>query len=264
MMRLQLGKQALCTGRVLRLVPHLALQLGVPEALVFWQLAYLATNGNVSDLEPVRLSYTRLQKHFPFYSRRWLITVVGRLEDLGAITITRTGRVNRLEIVGEYKLGPMPTEAHAAAMLVFPDLACKVGLLDAVALQQIHLRHFLCDGSAWAVKSMTQWHDTVFPYLGLATVKRLFARLQKRELIYTRRCEAQGIPVNGYRVNYVRLAHVLCIPVPDDPKVGPGQPGVLYPLGGVASSSSFAQVDASNEVCADYAACSETHIACGG
>jgi hypothetical protein len=225
-------KPALCTGRVVTLRPYLAHRLGLAQALLFWQLLYLSTNGFKGDAEPVRISYTRLQTQFPFFTRRWLIEIVGRLERRGAVEVLRTGRVNRLAIVGEYELGPEPNESEQASMLVFPELACKTGLREAIALQQIHLRHHGQDGSAWAKKSLTEWHTTVFPYLGLATVKRLFARLRGANLIFARVCDGNGIPILGYRVNYVRLADVLNVPMPEHPKVAAGIVNPLYPLDG--------------------------------
>ena len=246
---LQMMEQALCTGPVVLLRPGLALEFGVLQALVFSQIAYRATGGNWSqDCEPVRVSYTRLQQQLPFYTRRWLIKAVQRLEERGAIKVSRTGRINVFTINGKYDFGTEMTQSNSAAMLVFPELACKVGVLEAVALQQVHLRVCWSDGSDWAVKSITQWRATVFPYLGIATVKRLFARLRRRDLIYVRKCDGDGIPVYGYRVNYVRLAHVLGVPLPSHPEVKDGQIHPFYPLGNVQSSPELAESGGAPEI----------------
>src|SRR5438309_1181240 len=82
----------------------------------------------------LRISYTRLQRRLPFYSRRWVIEILGRLAAADAITIHKTGRVNILTT----NL-PLMLEQYSdtSGMLVFCDLARKVGVNEAIVLQQV-------------------------------------------------------------------------------------------------------------------------------
>src|SRR5205807_9024224 len=63
-----------------------------------------------------------------------------------------TKRVNVIVLNEDFEFDTQPTDQNQAVMLVFAQLACKVGLLEAIALQQIHIRCHLYDGSHWAIR----------------------------------------------------------------------------------------------------------------
>lgn len=216
---------AMLTGPMLGFRPLWALRFNsLADGVVFSQLFYRADgfDKKKKGSAPIRISYSKMQKRdFPFYTRRYLIEVIQRLELAGAIKVNRNGGVNIIEEVGNMPMLIDITEQNRAMMLIFPQLACKVGLLEAIALQQIHLRHHVYDGSTWAIKSLAEWHQHCFMYLGIATVKRLFARMRDRDLIYVKEYAGRTGPVNSYRVNYVKLASVLELPVPDEGKPTP-------------------------------------------
>ena len=218
LLELQVRKQAMLSGSVILLRPIWALSFGgVAEALLFQQLFHRAGGlDGVLDPRPVRLSYTRLRKLLPFFSRRWIIEIVCRLEGRGAIEVTRGSRVNVYSIRLDYLSGQLPeiTQQNKAAMLLFPELARKVGVLEAVVIQQIHIRHHDCDGSVWVIRSFKQWHSDVFMFMGLATVKRLFSKLEKLGWIFVKPYQTETGIVNSYRVDYLKIAEVLGIPVP--------------------------------------------------
>ena len=214
--QIQLEKQALLSGKTLVLVPDLAVHLGVAQALLTRQVLFL-TKQIVHDgvnLDAARISYTRLQKHLPFFTRRWIIESVRSLEEKGVLRVTRTGRVNILALNGQAKFAKLHSPSAGASMLVFPALACAVGLHEAIVLQQIHLRCFGCDGSMWAIASFRRWHTDVLPFFGIATIKRLISRLRAAGLIHVSDYHNDVGVVNRYRVNYLKLAEVLDVPVP--------------------------------------------------
>ncbi len=215
---IQLHKQAMLSGgSVLVLHPFLAIGLGgVAEALVYKQLHFRA-GGYTDEYEThtARFSYTRLQKQFPFFTRRWIIEIIRSLEKKGAISVIRSSRVNVYTVNGEYDLVQELTPQNSATMLVFPELACRIGLMEAVALQQIHIRNNCSDGSCWVIRSLKQWHSDVFMFSSIATVKRLFSKLAKKNLIYVKPYHGEEGTVNSYRVNYVELASILEIPLPE-------------------------------------------------
>lgn len=236
----QLGKQAMLSGKKLILRPLWALSMGgVPEALLYEQLLFRSGAYQTTAVEPhvVRFSYSRLREQLPFYSRRWLVEVVKKLEAIGAISVTRGSRVNEYQINLKYLKdlahdSSSATEGKFASLLVFPDLAVKVGVMEAVALQQIHIRHHEYDGSVWVIRSMEQWRNSVFMFLGEATVKRLFGRLRQLDLIYVGSYTVETGVVNKYRVNYIKVAQLLGVPLPmvDQPKKGHHSDGWLNPL----------------------------------
>lgn len=221
-LKIELYKQAMLSGNaVLKLQPFFVLNLGgVAEALVYQQLLFRAGGySNEYENYSIRFSYTRLQRQLPFFTRRWIIEIIMRLEAMGAITVKRGSRVNVYSLNGHYKLKHKATPQNTAAMMVFPELACKIGLMEAVILQQIHIRH--SGSSWWAIRSFKQWHTEVFMFSGIATIKRLFSKLAKQNLIFVKPYHGEEGTVNSYRVNYVELASILGVPLPEVTKPKP-------------------------------------------
>jgi|GEM_PF-5043372 len=215
-LELQLHKQAMLSGVVLLLRPIWALTLGgEAEALVFAQLLFRAGGFHGEEEHSIRLSYTRLQRQLPFFTRRWIIEVVRRLETVGAIEVTRGDRVNVFRVPGSFDVETNSTPQNSAKLSVFPELARVIGLIDAVVLQQVHIRQVGFDGSLWVIRSFNQWHAEVFMFLGLATVKRVFSRLLKRHLLLVKPYQTETGRVNSYRVNYIGVAAALGIAVPE-------------------------------------------------
>lgn len=73
-------------------------------------------------------------------------------------------------------------------LLVLPSLAVKIGLNEAIVLQQIHFllqnsRNFK-DHKRWVYNSFPAWHK-VFPFFGLNTMKRAFYNLEQQGLLIT-------------------------------------------------------------------------------
>jgi len=58
-------------------------------------------------------------------------------------------------------------------------------------------------------------------FSSIATIKRLFSNLAKKKLIFVKPYHGEEGTVNSYRVNYVQLASILEIPLPEVVKPKP-------------------------------------------
>jgi hypothetical protein len=229
---LQLNKASMLSGHSLTFIPLLAMAYGYAESIVYLQLRFLASK-NKYEPSKIRISYTKLQHtHFPFYSRRWVMETIARLEAGDFIAVHRTGRVNVFEvkplpdkefidilpIYGHKKLAyeiPIKYSSIDAPMQVSVALASKIGLLEATIIQQIHLRHKGADGSHWVLRSFDDWHRNTFMFISPATIKRHFSKLAKSGLILVKKHVGDYGLVNCYRVNYIQVAEVLGVELPE-------------------------------------------------
>lgn len=213
---IQFDQQKILTSSAYGFKPIYALHFGSPaQAMVYQQLNYRAkskakaTNSELS----VRFSYSKLAKMFG-YSRRWMVETIKALESKGAIEIIKNGRVNELKFK-TLKIDVPETNRNKAMMLIFPELLNKVSLLEAIAIQQIHIRLYKNGPKYWVVRSYQQWQDEVFMYLSIATIKRLFKRLEDNGLIHKQKYEDELGFVNSYRVSYKTVADLLGINFPN-------------------------------------------------
>lgn len=75
-------------------------------------------------------------------------------------------------------------------LLIFPQLACKVGLNESIILQQIHYWNKINrkannnfeDGFYWTFNSYPQWQEQ-FPFWSLNTIIRAISKLEKSKLV---------------------------------------------------------------------------------
>jgi hypothetical protein len=208
---IQPSKQALLNGPVLRLIPYCVIELGgVAEGLVFTQIFYLAEDQFDAKAKLVRKSFNGLHKQLPFYSRRWLIKIIKRLEERGAIAVKRSSGVNQY-LPTKFTVLYKHDKKSIARMLVFPQLACIVGLDEAIVLQQIHIRHHQLSNTGFIFKTMKQWHEDVFTFYSEITVKRIFKKLKDNNLILVKNVPTDTGVEKGYRVNYLKIAEILDI-----------------------------------------------------
>jgi hypothetical protein len=216
MSTIQCNKNALLSGSSIPLFQRNIIEFdGVLGALIYQQINYLSESRfhNGMNIKAARVSYTRLQEHIPSVTRRSIIRAVAALRDCGAIKVFDTKRVNLLAINDEYQFKSV-NEGNSP-MLVFPELLKKMRLLDAIALQQIHLRCVGKDGSLWVTRTLDQLQSQIFWFVSLATVKRVIASLRRQELIYVKPHSCDDGVVNSYRVNYQKLAQLIEVPVPE-------------------------------------------------
>lgn len=80
-------------------------------------------------------------------------------------------------------------------LVILPQLAVKIGLNEAIALQQVHYwtkgyevvqsKGHYKKGRYWVYNSYRQWKTDNFPFWSEATIKRTFSELAKKKLILT-------------------------------------------------------------------------------
>lgn len=71
-------------------------------------------------------------------------------------------------------------------LVISPDLAVKIGLNEAIVLQQLHYwiqksKHDH-EGKIWAYNTINDWHDQ-FPFFSVNTIRRTFDNLVKSKLV---------------------------------------------------------------------------------
>lgn len=99
-------------------------------------------------------------------------------------------------------------------LLIPPTLATKIGLNEAIVLQQVHYwvaeinkranRNFK-DGHYWTFNSYKKWKEQ-FPFWSLKTIQRIFEKLEKMNLLITGNFNKLSMDrTKWYRINYQQL-----------------------------------------------------------
>ena len=88
-------------------------------------------------------------------------------------------------------------------LLISPGLANKLGLKEAIFLQQLHLYftqkcHIIFNSKNWVCISCLEWQSQL-PFWSLATIKRIIMKLKKRGIIDI--CNL----TNLYLINYDKI-----------------------------------------------------------
>lgn len=106
-------------------------------------------------------------------------------------------------------------------LVIDPQLAVRVGLNEAIILQQIHYwiqinakaNRNHRDGHFWTYNSYEGWQEQ-FPFWSLRTIKRLFTSLEKRGLIITANYNRLKLDrTKWYRINYKALQSLVNSPL---------------------------------------------------
>lgn len=90
---------------------------------------------------------------------------------------------------------------------VLPSLARKVGLNEAILLQQLHFRSLISsnlrDGHKWVYKTFEEWQEE-FPFWSIKTIKRIVKKLEDEEYIFsTSKYNRMKMDrTKWYRINY--------------------------------------------------------------
>jgi hypothetical protein len=102
-------------------------------------------------------------------------------------------------------------------ILVSRELACSIGLNEAIILQQIHYwlennrkahRNFK-DGRYWTYNSIRKWHEEFFDFWCSDTVKRTFARLVKKGYLITASYNRKSFDqTKWYTINYETIENL--------------------------------------------------------
>lgn len=93
---------------------------------------------------------------------------------------------------------------------VLPSLAKKVGLNEAIFLQQLHFRLLIStnerDGHKWIYKTLADWNEE-FPFWSYDTLKRIVSKLEKEGYIVTTNAynKLKMDKTKWYRVDYSKM-----------------------------------------------------------
>lgn len=97
-------------------------------------------------------------------------------------------------------------------IVVIPELAMRVGLNEAMLLQQVHywatettsgIEH---DGRRWVYNTIAEWMEQ-FPFLSESSIKRAFASLKSQGIIYVEKLSSDPRDkTNFYAINYEHRA----------------------------------------------------------
>ena len=99
------------------------------------------------------------------------------------------------------------------AIPVYKSLAVKVGLLEAVFLQQLHFKAQIspttAEGHKWFQCTTDKWLIQL-PFVSKSTIERLIKSLHARNLIDRKRVDHKG---TYYRVRYDELQRILGVDI---------------------------------------------------
>ena len=105
----------------------------------------------------------------------------------------------------------MLTSTIENSIFVYPSLAVKIGLKEAIFLQEVH--HLLCwelcvheQERKWVCKTIKEWCE-LYPFWSESTIKRIIKRLEKRGLLLSIAIEGKYSfnKRKAYPINYDRL-----------------------------------------------------------
>ncbi len=94
-------------------------------------------------------------------------------------------------------------------LMVQPSLAIKVGLNEALFLQQLHYwlerSTKVIDDKKWIYNTIEKWHEQ-FPFWSIATIKRIISNLENKKLILSGNYNKLSIDrTKWYTINYTTL-----------------------------------------------------------
>lgn len=97
-------------------------------------------------------------------------------------------------------------------LLIMPSLAVKIGLPEAIFLQQLHYwlerSANVKSGHRWVYNSAKEW-QTQFPFWSESTIWRLIRKLEKMDLVISDNFNSLAIDkTKWYRINYVKLHEI--------------------------------------------------------
>jgi hypothetical protein len=121
---------------------------------------------------------------------------------------------------------PRPeSDLMGKVILVRTSLAQKIGLNEAIVVQQLHFLLAHCgggkviNGDRWIFNTYEQWQSDHFPYWSIRTLKRIFANLESMLLVES--CQPDGAMSRKkyYRLNFGMWSMMLSgsLPFPENP-----------------------------------------------
>jgi hypothetical protein len=104
---------------------------------------------------------------------------------------------------------------HQYPLVLFPDLAKAVGVIEAIVLQQLHFHvtgpgngkeH---EGEQWIYKTYEDWQEHDFPFLSIRQIQRIFLKLEGMKLIVSCQPEGWDSRRKYYRIDYEEFEEFL-------------------------------------------------------
>lgn len=97
-------------------------------------------------------------------------------------------------------------------LMVQPSLAVKIGLNEALFLQQLHYwldrSNKVVEGKRWVYNTVEEWHEQ-FPFWSVRTLRRIIANLEKMELILSGNFNRINVDrTKWYTINYEILENL--------------------------------------------------------
>ena len=114
-------------------------------------------------------------------------------------------------------------------LMVLPTLATKIGLNEAMFLQQLHYwidrsKHDM-EGHRWIYNTIEDWCKQ-FPFWSRRTIARVISALERQGLVLTANYNRKGFDrTKWYTVNYELLAKLEAEPMPSEPEATEGEDG---------------------------------------
>lgn len=102
-------------------------------------------------------------------------------------------------------------------LVVLPELACAIGLNEAIVVQQVHYwleinrknRHNFKDGRYWVYNSFQEWQKQ-FPWWPVVTIKRIIGSLEKKGILMAGNYNtAKFDRTKWYSIDYDKLHSIL-------------------------------------------------------
>jgi len=100
---------------------------------------------------------------------------------------------------------------NESPLQILPSLALKVGLNEAILLQQLHFRSLISsnirDGYKWVYKTYDEWKNEEFPFWSVDTIKRAIRRLENNGYIVSTSSynRMKMDKTKWYRIDYSKL-----------------------------------------------------------
>lgn len=98
---------------------------------------------------------------------------------------------------------------------VLPKLATKIGLNEAIIIQQLHYwlnnpkSGVIIDGKKWVYNTYEEWQKDNFPFWSVNTIQRIFSKLEESGLIIAEQLRrAEYDRTKYYRIDYIKLSSI--------------------------------------------------------
>lgn len=204
------------------LLPKLAAEIGVAEALMLQEIHYALLGGSygVSGYYAAYMKYSDWKFRLPFYSLRWIKGKLFEFRAAGLIRWTphnheQRGRgflmyfpLKRYNVTSGARSAIPKLYQPGPAIPVFRTLSAALGLVEALVLQQIHFkcrRGTIKNDLRWFGKTFDQWSTDELPCYSPSTFKRAIHNLEARNLLEIKRGLCSDQRVKFYRINYPTL-----------------------------------------------------------